>query len=76
MPESQTIRRIIGEGREEGRLEQTKESIQTILQARFGEEPQNLQTALSGTNDIDTLKRWLRSAATAASLDEFRAAMK
>lgn len=76
MRESQTIRRIIEEGREEGRLEHAREIILMLLRHRFGTVPQDIQAALSGTSDLDTLDRWILSAASVSSLDDFRAAMK
>jgi hypothetical protein len=76
MRESQTILGIIREGREEGLLLRARADILRALQIRFSQVPQDVQAAVDGTNDFDTLDRWFQSALTTSSLDDFRAAMK
>jgi hypothetical protein len=76
MRESQTILGFKREGKEEGRLEMRREAILELLQIRFLQVPQDIQAAVNGTNDFDTLRRWFQSAASLTSLDDFRVAMK
>jgi hypothetical protein len=47
-----------------------------VLGARFpGALPDDVRLAVEGTNDLDTLARWVEVAATAASPDAFRTAI-
>lgn len=76
MRESQYIRAWIEEGKQEGRLEANRSSILQVLRARFKAAlPDDVRATVEGTNDLDTLSRWLKTAATVNSLDEFRAAL-
>lgn len=58
------------EGRLEGRVEGQREALRTVLEARFGEVPENLEAELPTGQDLDVL---VRRAATVASLEEFLA---
>lgn len=74
--ESQVILRWKREGKQEGLLEARQADLISVLEARLQIAlPPELRNAIEGTNDLATLSRWLKNAATASSLDEFRAAL-
>jgi hypothetical protein len=53
-----------------------QQALLRVLRARFpGFLPEDLETAIAQLNDPDELGRWLDAAATATSLDDFRAAV-
>src|SRR5262249_17534195 len=55
----------------------TPQVLLRLLQLRFPVPlPQDLQTAIQETTDLHTLSRWFDVAATAPSLDAFRAAIQ
>jgi hypothetical protein len=77
MWQSQVIRRWRDQGRQEGRLEEKRSAVRTVLQERFGVEvPAGLAQLIDQTTDLDTLSSWFRAALAAASLDDFRAAVQ
>ena len=59
------------EGRQEGLIRSQQESVLAVLETRFGEIPYSLREAVTATDDLDRLKRWLRLATQLASLAEF-----
>lgn len=58
------------EGREEGREEGRRLSILECLE-EFGEIPKELQDEINTQTDIEVLRKWLKLAARAESLEEF-----
>jgi hypothetical protein len=74
--ESQVILGWQREARQDQEVKTVRRDVLQVLQARFQmEPPEDLKRAVEGTNDLNMLSRWLNVAATAASLDDFRAAM-
>ena len=59
------------EGRLEGQLEICTETILSLLED-FGVIPDELQQLLKKETSLDTLKQWLKLAAKAESIDDFR----
>jgi hypothetical protein len=56
--------------------EAQQQALLRVLRARFPSPlPGELEAAIAQLNDADELGRWLDAAATAASLDDFRAAV-
>jgi hypothetical protein len=74
--ESQVVLRWVREGMLKGELQAMHRNRVQVLQVRLQTPlPEDLRLAIEGTNDLDTLSRWLEVAATADSLDGFRAAV-
>ncbi len=74
--ESQIILGWKREGKEEGLLEARRADLISVLEARFQiAVPSELRNVIEETNDLAMLSQWLRTAATASSLDDFRAAL-
>jgi hypothetical protein len=74
--ESQVILGWKREGKQEGFLEATRAHLLMVLEIRFqAQVPAEMKAAIEGTNDLDTLSHWLRTALKISSLDDFRAAM-
>lgn len=61
-------------GKAEGKAEQAVVSLVAVLEAKFGSLPAEVETAVRGCTDLDKLQAWTIQAATAATLDDFRAA--
>jgi hypothetical protein len=59
------------EGREEGRVENARESIIEVLEVRFGEIPNTIVAKINGINDVSMLKTIHRQAIAISSLDAF-----
>jgi hypothetical protein len=76
MLESQVINGWINRGRISGILEARRADVLRILSLRLhGPVPEPIRLAVEGTNDPDTLARWLDAASQAQTWAEFRAAM-
>jgi hypothetical protein len=68
---------VIKGWRDQGALEDRRESIVQLLRARFSVElPADLVRQISQTTDLATLKRWFDAAITAPSLEAFGATLK
>ena len=52
-----------------GKTAQARESLQTILEARFGQLPDTLRQQIAVLDDLDTLEALLKTAATADALE-------
>jgi hypothetical protein len=52
------------------------ETLLKVLKLRFGPLPQDVVDAVKGTRDLGKLGRWLDTAVTANSLDDFRQAVR
>jgi hypothetical protein len=77
MKESQTILGWMREGKEKGIVEAHRADVIDLIRLRFQDPvPEPLRLAIEGTNDPDTLRRWLRAAATSTTLEELRATMR
>jgi hypothetical protein len=77
MKESQYINRWRGEGVQIGELRRARADLLEVLAARTGgPAPEAIRLAIEGTNDPDTLRRWLIAASTAGSYADFQAAMR
>ena len=60
--------KLKGEGRDEGKLQEARAALRTVLHARrltLGDEDQG---RIDGCNDHDTLARWLEQAVSAATI--------
>lgn len=69
MPYITTIERI---GREEGMLQNARESVIEALAARFTTVPSDLIEHLNLVGELSLLKQLLRQAVTATSIEEFQ----
>ena len=73
---SEGILRGREQGREEGlsrgQMLALKESIQDLLEARFGVTPQAILDRMDGVSDLSTLRLWHRRAVTIESLEAFQ----
>lgn len=77
MKESQYIRGWLNEGEATGRVKMGQENVLAALEVKLSDPvPEDIRLAVAGTNDPDTLRRWLLAAVRASSWTEFRAAMK
>lgn len=61
------------QGREEGKAEGKAEAITELLEG-VGELPESLRNLIMEQTDIEVLRRWLRAAAKAESVEEFEKA--
>ena len=59
------------EGIEEGKVENARESIIEVLEARFGKIPSDALESINCINDISVLKSLLRDATTISSMEAF-----
>jgi hypothetical protein len=77
MKESQYIKGWLNEGEMRGLVKARQADLLTVLSERIPDPvPEEVRMAVEGTNDLDTLQRWLRAAARSSSWADFRAAMK
>jgi hypothetical protein len=77
MQESQVISGWMDRGKNQGVLERGREDLLLVVQRRLASPvPEDLRLAIEGTNDPDVLRRWLGAALDAATLEQFRAAMR
>ena len=82
LPEVKNAYMTLGELLYYANMEEREEAaIDTLVQAildfleDYGDIPERVTDRLRGTNDKDTLKRWLKIAAKANSIEEFEAAL-
>ncbi|MEL6166273.1 MAG: transposase [Cyanobacteria bacterium J06628_3] len=59
------------EGIEEGKVENARESVIEVLEARFGKIPSDALESINCINDISVLKSLLRDATTISSMEAF-----
>src|SRR5207237_6634505 len=60
-----------------GEVKRARTDLLRLLQSRLGAPiPEPLRLAIEGTNDLGILDRWFDTALTAASWEEFQAAMQ
>lgn len=64
------IKEGIQKGRQEGQLKMATEMLQMTL-CKFGQLPDSLLKTLQEQQDIEILKKWMQTALTVQSLDEF-----
>jgi hypothetical protein len=77
MKESQYIKGWLSEGELKGAVKRGQADLFAVLSERIADPvPEEVRLAVEGTNDLDTLQRWLRAAARSNSWPDFRAAMK
>ena len=62
-------------GIEEGDRRARRAMLTELLEARFGPVPEEVATRVAAEADTDALRRWLRAAGTAESLEAFLAAV-
>ena len=62
------------EGRTEGRIAQAVAMLISILEAKYGRIPADLESTIRATSELGKLEAWVPQAATSATLDEFRKA--
>ena len=68
-------REAVHEGVQQGRAEGVQESLIDILEARFGEMPDDIHAAIDSTHDDAILRAWVKLAAT-RSADEIIATIR
>jgi len=64
------------EGRLEGRLEEKRNDIYEILEARFGDVPEDIKEAIEKISDLKKLSLIVRKSATVKNFDELREFLK
>ena len=64
--------RGIEQGKEIGALENARDFVKTVLQARLGEVPLDVEQYLNKVSVLSTLQEIVKLAATANSLAEFK----
>ncbi len=75
MIESEVANEWIAVGKEKGRVEEAVTLLIAVLEAKFGQISQEVETKIRATSDLENLHTWVAAAAKAATLDEFRAAV-
>ena len=74
MPFVTTLERLARqEGREEGREEGLREAIRDVVQARFGQIPEEVEAQLEQCHQAATLRQWLQQALAATDQAAFTA---
>jgi predicted transposase YdaD len=63
------------EGREDGRIEERRQSVLEALDLRFGPIPDGLRDSLNAIADPEKLRTLLRAAIVSDSLDSFAASL-
>jgi hypothetical protein len=77
MQESTVIQGWINRGVQKGAIEQQRRDLLGFISARFEDPvPEPIRLAIEGTNDPTILTQWIKAAATATTLAEFRATMR
>jgi len=77
MKESQYIRGWLSEGELKGEVKRARRDLLKVLRAKLSDPvPEEVSLAVEGTNDTDTLDRWLDAALHAGTWADFRTAMK
>jgi hypothetical protein len=77
MQESTVIQGWINRGVQKGAIEARRADLLDVIRARLEDPvPEPVRLAVEGTNDPMTLTRWLKAAATVATLADLRAAMR
>jgi hypothetical protein len=77
MKESMVVQEWILEGKAEGKVEGKMEALLQLLEVRFAPgAPPELAARIRSTTDLGRLSSWIRAAATAPSLDDFRKAVE
>jgi hypothetical protein len=77
MKESQYIKGWLNEGKAQGVVEARRAALLKVLRAKLADPvPEEVSLAVEGTNDPDTLDRWLDAALQTGTWAEFRAVMK
>jgi hypothetical protein len=72
--ESQVVLGIKREGVREGEVKRAREDLLEVLEVRLKHPvPEAVRLAVMGTNDPDILRRWLRVALNADTIQEFAA---
>jgi hypothetical protein len=74
--ESQLVLQTIRKGELRGEVKRARRDVLEVLQARLvNPVPEAVRLAIEGTNDPETLSRWLRAASTVGTIQEFGAAI-
>lgn len=77
MQESQVILGWIQQGEQRGIVKNARAALLELVRLRLQDPvPEAVRLAVEGTNDVNTLNRWFRAAATAGTFAEFTAAMR
>lgn len=69
-PRSEFAKRLLSQGREEGRAEGRTESVLRILKVRGLKVTQTQRAQIAQCNDPDLLDRWIERAVTISRTDE------
>jgi hypothetical protein len=76
MRESQYIKKWESVGEDRGSLRTKRADLLNVVKFRLEDPvPEPIRLAIEGTNDLNTLDRWLQAAATLDTIVEFRKAM-
>jgi hypothetical protein len=67
---SPLVRRYVGQGRAEGRVQGEAAAVLTVLDARGIEVPADARARITSCTDLDQLDSWIRRAVTATSIDQ------
>ena len=68
--------KILEKERLEGRLEEKRNDIYEILEARFGDVPEDIKEAIEKISDLKKLSLIVRKSATVKDFDELREFLK
>ena len=74
MIQSQQVLEWMAEGETKGKIESKADALLRVLELKFQTVPQEIVTAVRGTNDLGQLNRWFDAAVIAATLAGFRQA--
>lgn len=66
------LEQMLKDERREGRNDGIAEGFLSLLKAKFNMVPQELREKISSTQDFDTLNLWIKIAAKADSVEEFK----
>ena len=67
---SPLVRRYVGQGRAEGRVQGEAAAVLTVLDARGIEVPADARARITSCTDLDQLDSWIRRAVKATSIDQ------
>jgi hypothetical protein len=77
MERSQQVLEWMGQGRQQGRIEERRELLLRVLRSRFpGSALDDLEAVVAEQEDPEQLVRWFDAAVASKSLPAFRAAIQ
>ena len=66
------LEQMLKDERREGRNDGIAEGLLSLLKAKFNMVPRELREQISSTQDFDTLNLWIKIAAKADSVEDFK----